>query len=192
MTTQDIYFWIQLGVQLLVGGGIVWGICWYIGVLKRAIEGQEKTIAAQAEQMKAQSTVLQDFERLSKLMQQVIDTVDAPAMLERWQKYKEMVEVERQQLTAQLRQEADKDVSRINNLARDAIGSFYVFISRTMRFIAPDQRITLIDESDLAPSFKCGLKKLAEEAPYLPSGNVTTRVLTVDEYIAFHTRPHDS
>jgi hypothetical protein len=83
MTAQDIYFGIQMSLQLIIAGGVVWGICWLGGVLKRAIEGQEKTIAAQAEQMKAQSMVLQDFERLNKVMQQVIDFADPQKQLQR-------------------------------------------------------------------------------------------------------------
>ena len=92
MTTQDIYSWVQMGLQVLIGGGLVAGIYRYFGVLKRAIESQEKTIAAQAEQMKAQSTVLQDFERHSKIMQQVIDFFDPQAQLQREQAYKELFE----------------------------------------------------------------------------------------------------
>lgn len=92
MTTQDIYSWVQMGLQVLIGGGLVAGIYRYFGVLKRAIESQEKTIAAQAEQMKAQSTVLQDFERHSKIMQQVIDFFDPQAQLQREQAYKERFE----------------------------------------------------------------------------------------------------
>jgi hypothetical protein len=119
MTMQDIYPWVQMGLQVLIGGGVVAGIYRYFGVLKRLIEGQEKTIAAQAEQMKAQSTVLQDFERLNKVMQQVIDTVDAPAMLERWQKYKALVDVQAEQLAQQLRQQADEITARLAQQLRE-------------------------------------------------------------------------
>jgi hypothetical protein len=125
MTTQAIYFWIQMGVQLLVGGGVVWGICWYISVLKRAIEGQEKTIAtqaeqmkalkttieAQAEQMKAQSIVLQDAERLYKLMQQVIDFVNPEAQLKREQAFQARLERE----THHRLQEMATEVRRTNS-----------------------------------------------------------------------------
>jgi hypothetical protein len=94
MTTQDLYFGIQMGLQLLIGGGVVWAAVWLSGVLKRAIEGQEKTIAAQAELMKAQSTVLQDVERFNKIMQQVIDFVDPQAQLQREQAYRDRVDRE--------------------------------------------------------------------------------------------------
>jgi hypothetical protein len=102
MTTQDIYSWVQIGLQVLVGGALVAGLYRYFGVLKRLIEGQEKTIAAQAEQMKAlkatidaqaeqmkaQSTVLQDVERLYNVVKHVLDTVSDPAALQREQAYK--------------------------------------------------------------------------------------------------------
>jgi hypothetical protein len=108
MTTQDIYSWVQIGLQVLVGGGLVAGIYRYFGVLKRAIEGQEKTIAAQAEQMKAQSTVLQDFERLNKLMQQVIDVVDPEAQLKREQAYRARADRDMDDLRHEMSQRAQK------------------------------------------------------------------------------------
>ena len=91
MTTQDIYAWVQMGLQIVIGGGTVVGISRYFRILRRAIESQEKTIAAQAEYMKAQSTVLQDFERLNNMMKHVLDTVSDPAALQREQAYKARV-----------------------------------------------------------------------------------------------------
>jgi hypothetical protein len=192
MTMQDIYPWVQMGLQVLIGGGVVAGIYRYFGVLKRLIEGQEKTIAAQAEQMKAQSTVLQDFERLNKVMQQVIDTVDAPAMLERWQKYKALVDVQAEQLAQQLRQQADEITARLAQQLREqaretANQTVAQFMDRVtehaaktmtglarvaadaMRFIPPDQRMALIDAADLAPRYKELLRIMADAAPYLPT-----------------------
>ena len=60
--------------------------------VKSMVETQKATIEAQAESMKAQSAVLQDFERYSKIMQQVIDFFDPKAQLQREQAYKERVE----------------------------------------------------------------------------------------------------
>ena len=45
MTTQDIYAWVQMGLQIVIGGGTVVGISRYFRILRRAIESQEKTIA---------------------------------------------------------------------------------------------------------------------------------------------------
>jgi hypothetical protein len=56
MTTRNIYFVGQVVVQLLVGGGVGWGIVWLSGTLKRADE------------------VL----GLRRLMQSVIDRLDHP------------------------------------------------------------------------------------------------------------------
>ena len=39
MTMQDIYSWVQIGLQVLIGGGVVVGIYQYFGVLKRLIAG---------------------------------------------------------------------------------------------------------------------------------------------------------
>jgi uncharacterized membrane protein YgaE (UPF0421/DUF939 family) len=101
MTTQDIYAWGQMGLQIVIGGGIVVGFSRYFGILRRAIEGQKATIEAQAEQMKAQSTVLQDVERLNKVMQQVIVFFDPQAQLQREQAYKQRVERDIEDLKAQ-------------------------------------------------------------------------------------------
>jgi hypothetical protein len=94
MTTQDIYAWVQIGLQIVIGGGIIVGISRYFHILRRAIESQKATIEAQAEQMKAQSTVLQDVERLHKLMQQVIDFVDPQRQLQREQAFQVRLERE--------------------------------------------------------------------------------------------------
>jgi hypothetical protein len=64
-----IYFGVHLRTQLRT--------------VRSTVEAQKVTIDAQAEQMKAQSTVLQDVERLNKMMQQAIDY--------REQAYKELV-----------------------------------------------------------------------------------------------------
>ena len=56
------------------------------------MDHQKATIEAQAESLKAQSTVLQDVERLSKMMQQVIAFYDPQAVLQREQAYKARVE----------------------------------------------------------------------------------------------------
>jgi hypothetical protein len=88
MTTQDIYAWIQMGLQIVIGGGIVIGISRYFGILRKTIDVQAEqmkalkaTIEAQSEQIKAQSTVLQDFERLNNIMKHVLDTPTVSPLL---------------------------------------------------------------------------------------------------------------
>jgi hypothetical protein len=82
---------VQIVTLILVGYG-GWHLRRELRTLKEAVATQKATIEAQAEHMKAQSTVLQDFERLNKMMKEFIDTVDAPAMLQRWQQYKALGE----------------------------------------------------------------------------------------------------
>jgi hypothetical protein len=60
--------------------------------VQTTVAAQEKTITAQAEQMKAQSTALQDFERLNKLMPQVIDFVNPEVQLKREQAFQGRIE----------------------------------------------------------------------------------------------------
>jgi hypothetical protein len=108
----------------------VWGVCWLSGVLKRAIEGQEKTIAAQAKQMKAQSTVLQDFERLNTLMKQVIDVVNPEAQLKHEQAFQARLERE----TDHRLQEMATEVIRTNSLLAmivEAMGEMHSKLAET-------------------------------------------------------------
>jgi hypothetical protein len=41
-----------------------------------------------------------------------------------------------------------------------------------MRFIPPDQRVALIDASDLTPRYKQLLQIMADAAPYLPENSL--------------------
>ncbi len=60
--------------------------------LKSMVETQKTTIEAQAESIQAQSTVLQDFERLNKMIKQVMDLLDPEAQLRREQAHKTRVD----------------------------------------------------------------------------------------------------
>jgi hypothetical protein len=172
MTWQDISPIVQIGLQIVIGGGIVLGIARYFRVLRRSIESQEKTIAAQAEYIKAQSAVLQDFERHSKLMKQVIDTVDAPAMLDRMQKYRQIVDIEVEQLAQQLhRLTNDKDrLDELKQFARDAFITFGMVSVRAMCFTPHDQRMRFFDLPLPEPHLKRLLQIMSKDAPYLPGG----------------------
>jgi hypothetical protein len=166
MTTQDIYFGIQTGLQLLVGGGVVWGVVWLSGVLKRAIESQEKTIAAQAEHMKVLTTALQEFERLIKTMKLVIDTVGDPAGLQREQAFRERIERDAaariETMTAQVQRNAKQVVDGMAKLARDAFGT----IAHMVAYLPPEQAQRLIETSDLDSDMKASFfQHLREEPP---------------------------
>jgi hypothetical protein len=135
--------------------------------LKTTVETQKLTIEAQAEQMKAQSTVLQDFERHSKLMKQMIDTVDAPAMLDRMQKYRQIVDIEVEQLAQQLHQ-LTHDKDRLHQFAGDVLISFGMVSGQAMCFLPHDQRMRLVDLPLVEPHLKRLLQILSNAAPYLP------------------------
>jgi hypothetical protein len=164
MTTQDIYAWVQMGLQIVIGGGIVVGISRYFGILRRAIESQKATIEAQSEQIKAQSTVLQDFERLNNIMKHVLDTVSDPAALQREQAYKERV---------------DRDA---NALVDETARGFIALIGSALPYIPADERMNLIHAADLPSASKETLKDLAEAAFYarLLSGISVSRITIAD------------
>jgi hypothetical protein len=148
--------------------------------LQTTMAAQEKTIAAQAESMKAQNTVLQEFERLNKMMKEVINTVDAPAMLQRMQSYKELVDREANTLLKeQARQFAEQHQARVKQvgiLAAEAAGKmlgeqaahFIISMANAIPFIPPPKRLPLIEAAELLPAYKQDLRKFAEVAPFLP------------------------
>lgn len=175
MTTQDIYSWAQMGLQVLVGGGVMVGIYRYYGVLKRLIEGQEKTIAAQAEQMKAQSTVLQDFERLNKVMQQVVDIAGDPAALQREQAYKARMDRDVQDLLKRmqtafedtLKQSTAQTQEQTTQAFSREISGVLKLIYNLLPFVAPELRQTLIKAAGLPTYLKEQLQELARSRPYI-------------------------
>src|SRR5262245_10244695 len=88
----QVFDWVAQGVTLILVVYFGLHLRSQLRTLKATMETQKLTIEAQAEQMNAQSTVLQDFERHSKIMQQVIAFFGPEAQLRRGQAYKELVE----------------------------------------------------------------------------------------------------
>jgi hypothetical protein len=180
MTTQDIYSLAQMGLQIVIGGGIVVGISRYFGILRRAIESQKATIEAQSEQIKAQSTVLQDFERLNKGMRQVIDTVDAPAMLQRMQSYKALVDTEAdavlKQQAKELGEKGEQAVEQVRRRYLTFLGGTMNFIATLLVYVSFDQREMIIETANLPPSIKTPLRRLAHDAPYILGTDILARL----------------
>jgi hypothetical protein len=174
MTTQDIYSWVQMGLQVLIGGGIVAGVYRYFGVLKRAIESQEKTIAAQAEHMKSLTTALQESERLSKTMKLVVDTVGDPAVLQREQAYRERMERDAaariETVTAQVQQNAEQVIEGMAKLTLDAFG----MIGHLLAYLPPEQAQRLIGTSRLDSDMKAHMSQLLREEPQESIGRIQT------------------
>jgi hypothetical protein len=166
MSTQDIYAWIQIILQVIVGGGLAL----YIGVLKRAVDTQKATIEAQAEHLKAQTTVLQDFERLNKAMKLAIDTLNAPAILEHGEAYKALVD----KTTALILEDQARQQAHITEFMGDlhsrTVSGYVGLIGEMLPFIPKDRRMALINSAALNHPYKDTLQELAEAAsdPYGP------------------------
>jgi hypothetical protein len=178
----------------LIGHSVTLAFVIYFGLplrqkvqtLQTTVTAQEKTIAAQAERMKAQSTVLQDFERLNKMMKQVIDTVDAPAMIERWQKYKSLVDA---LLDQQIQEFAEQGKQTLEQI-QDAHHTLHVSTFRLLGFMLPflplELREALFETigypDDGHPSMKEPLQGLAREAQYVPlTGELAMEQVTQSE-----------
>ncbi len=136
-------------------------------------------MAAQAEHMKAQSTVLQEFERLNQLMQQVIDTADAPAMRERWRQYKLLVEIESTQLVQYVRQQMHAQTADGINPVAAMLVDFLMLTGDAMQCIPLHQRRALIDRAKLDPRLKDMLHMMANEAPYRPRGPLLADLISL-------------
>jgi hypothetical protein len=172
MTTQDIYAWVQMGLQIVIGGGIGIGIFRYFGILRRAIEGQEKTIAAQAEQMKAQNIVLQDSERLNKMMQQVIDFVNPEAQLKREQAFQVRVQRDAddrfKELSKLLEEHQKRFVQDASQAVMQGAASVVKLLYNLLPLVYPPLRQELIEASDLIPESKANLQRMAQTMDYTP------------------------
>jgi hypothetical protein len=168
MTWQDIYPVVQMVLQLVIGGGIIVAVCRYFRVLRQSIESQEKTIAAQAEFMKAQSTVLQDFECLSKLMQQVIDAVSDPAALQREQAYKARVD---RDAAETLQQSIAKALEQHNKDCIPLTFGSAKLISEMMPYLDLKQRQALIKASGLPSPVQELFLKDERTRPDVPATN---------------------
>jgi hypothetical protein len=119
--------------------------------LKSTVDTQKVTIEAQAEQMKAQSTVVQDFERLSKLMQQVIDTMSDPAALQREQAYKARVD---RDATETLQQSITKAQEQLTTSSLPVMAGLLVLVTSMLPFLDLKRRRTLIEASGLPSLLK--------------------------------------
>jgi hypothetical protein len=169
MSWQDI---VQMGWQAVIGGGVVFAFSRFFRAQEKTIAAQAEqmkalktTIDAQAEQMRAQSTVLIDVERNNKIMQQIIDTVDAPAMLERWQKYKGLVDQNAQDEVKRLQaQFEEQSVEQV----RQAIQGFLRLVNAMLLFLHPELRNVLIEEAGFPPSIQQQIQQLAALQSYPP------------------------
>jgi len=159
MSTQDIYAWIQIILLVIIGGGLAW----YIRLLKQAVDAQKVTI-------EAQSTVLQDFERLNKTMKLVLDTVADPAALQREQAYKAWVDRDADALVKeqakQITEKSTQDVALVRQEHNEVVGQLARLIGYIMPFAPPDWRMTGLDAVELDPAIKSSLQALMRDAPY--------------------------
>jgi hypothetical protein len=168
MTWQDVYPVLQMGLQVVIGGSIIVAVSRYFRAQEKTIASQKETIAALAEQMKAQSTVLQDFERLSKLMQQVIDTVSDPAALQREQAFRARVE---RDAAETLQKGITKAVSEATKDYLPILVGTAQLIGQMMRYIDPNQCQALIKASGLNPRLKEELLKDECTRPDISAAN---------------------
>lgn len=137
---------------------------------KDAIDALKATIDALAEQLKVQSTVLQDFERLNKAMKLMLDTVSDPAALQREQAYKARVDRDvaalLEQQARELGEKGQQTVEQVRHRYLDVLGGAMNFIATLLLYVSFEHRTELIETAKLSPSIKTSLRRFAREAPY--------------------------
>ena len=97
-----------LALVILGFGALVYWMKRQTDALKSAVAVQENTIVEQADHMKAQGEVLKNVEEVHRLMKAMLDIVDAPAMVKRWEDYRALVDHEREQLARVQPQEVNE------------------------------------------------------------------------------------
>jgi hypothetical protein len=166
MTTQDIYAWTQIILLVIVGGGLAWSI----RLLKQAVDAQKATIEAQAEQLKAQSTVLHDFELHVKTMKLVVDTVDAPAMLQRMRDYRALTDEQSaailEQQAKQLREKGIQAIAEARQAYEEIVRGLTHLVGRMLPFLYPGLRKEILGDPNLPLFAKELLQDIESTAPY--------------------------
>ncbi len=135
-------------------------VCWMkrqINALKSAVDVQEHTMLAQADHMNAQGEVLKNVEEVHSLMKAVLDILDAPAMVKRWEDYKALVDQEREQL-ARVEQQ---DVNEIHT----TMGGLVELVSSLILYTPSSQRQHVVEATSLPSFLKEHLHRLAAAAP---------------------------
>jgi hypothetical protein len=178
MTTQGIYIWAQIILQVVVGGALVF----YIRMLKRAVDAQKGTIEAQAEHLKTQSTIFQDFERLNTMMKHAIDTYSDPVALKREQAFRERVTRDAEELmkdqAKQVTEKSAQDVILLSQKYTEITLGLVSLLANAVPFVPPHRRVSMFDSSTLAPEIKDRLQASVRDAPYALEPLFTSVVAT--------------
>jgi hypothetical protein len=146
-----------LALVILGFGALVYWMKRQIDALKSAVDVQEHTILAQADRMNAQGEVLKKVEEVHNLMKAVLDILDAPAMVKRWEDYKALVDQEREQL-ARVQEQDAHEVST-------TMGGLVELISSLILYTPSSQRQHVVDTASLPVFLKEHLHRLAAAAP---------------------------
>jgi hypothetical protein len=166
-------------------GGLVAWLRRQIGALKGAVEAQEKTISAQAEQMSGLKTLV-------TTMETVLKSIDEPKMLERMKAYQEIVDrekeavlrVEAAQIAEEKRAMTEAQQLAVNRLV-ETQSVLFGLAADVIPYIPPEGRLDFIDNRLGLPAafdeLRGSLRELASAAPYLvlKSGFYGTRWVMV-------------
>jgi hypothetical protein len=146
-----------LALVILGFGALVYWMKRQTDALKSAVAVQENTILAQADHMKAQGELLKNVEEVHHLMKAMLDIVDAPAMVKRWEDYRALVDHEREQLARVQPQEVNEVSATIAGLVE--------LVSHLILHTPASQRRDMVDATGLPASLKEPLHRMAAAAP---------------------------
>jgi hypothetical protein len=143
----------------LIGHGVTLAFVIYFGLhLRQKVQTLQTTVTAQGKTIAAQSTMLQDGERLNKMMQQmmkeVITVVDPEAQLKRERAYKERAERDAAARVEAIKEEAQQHVELLYQRLRDLSLQGFSFIGQLLVYLPAPQQEHLIETSDLDSDMK--------------------------------------
>ncbi len=143
------------------------GLGYWISALKGAVSAQEKTIVAQGESLKNLQSLLQT-------MQIVLESTDAPKMLERFEAYRKLVDEEKAVVLQQHARRFDEEKKHLSQSAvkffrevSEVTSSAFSLIVDLMLYAPPELRKKIIDSSKLPPDYQAMVHRSADAAPDL-------------------------
>lgn len=146
----EIVMVIALALAILGLGALAYWMKHRIDALKNALGAQENTIRAQGE-------VIKNVQEVHSLMRTVLNILDAPAMVKRWEDYQALIEHEREQLVRVQQQEG-------NDAHATMVGLVDV-VSSLILYTPSSQRRDAIDATSFPPYLKEHLHRIAAAAP---------------------------
>jgi len=170
---MTVEWWIllvgQITTVLGLGGVLIW--------MGRIIKAMKGTVDAQKETITAQSARMGMFEGLVKTMETVLQTIDVPKMAEKYKAYKDIMDHEKEAVTARFQAELDRlqrgaaaDFEAMVESVSDGMACLLDVGTTFLPYAPKSQRAQILDSVQWKPPYdavRLALNHVAQEAPDL-------------------------